>query len=271
VLLQKLSQTEDSSAYAYLKESCNMMQKINDELHKKEIHKLKEQSRELMQVISDLKLENYQLKEKLAILESKQKSYIEEPLELSFEERDCRMSSKNTPIIYSPVMNDNGFSKPIKSDIYIEESPKLYNGMNNTILSARFNECTNTFSRITHNSKAMRNEAYSTQEAKVLNSSRNKEELPIQILSQSMISEEKTRANVSTRRARRLLAGLRISLKPKTFSKLDRRHNASPLSHKMTSRKKSPTSLESARAQNISLKKDELKMEEEFTTPHFNS
>lgn len=292
-MLQRLSQMEDSSAYSYLKESCDMMQRISGELHKKEVNKLKEENKELMQAISDLKLENYELKEKLATLQSKQKNYIEEPLELSFEERvedtpetDCGLPSKGTRLIYSPTNLHRESPKPPKSHIHIEEfSNETFGGETHGLLqSARPGR--RIFAE-TCSSRNAQNGIYSTQGAKLFpatTAERRRKEAGGKCM--RFDSEERAQeasqgnaeldgncalgGNVSTERANRLLAGLRISLRQKVYSKLDRRKNASPLGSR-TMNSKSPTSLSSARKQNLntSLRKDETKRETEFTS-HFN-
>eukprot|EP00826_Nyctotherus_ovalis_P036055 TRINITY_DN3162_c0_g1_i7.p1 TRINITY_DN3162_c0_g1~~TRINITY_DN3162_c0_g1_i7.p1 ORF type:complete len:311 (+),score=74.72 TRINITY_DN3162_c0_g1_i7:470-1402(+) len=270
-----------------------MMQRINEELHKKEVNKLKEENKELMQVISDLKLENYELKEKLAILQSKQKNYIEEPLELLFEERvedtpetDCGLSSKGTRLIYSPTNLRRESPKPSKSQIYIEEfSNEGFGGeLHVPIESARPSK--KIFPE-TCSARNTRDGIYSTQGAKFFPegaAERRRKEAGdvaagldsverVQGVSQGDAELEGKSvlvSNVPTERANRLLAGLRISLRQKVYSKLDRRKNASPLGSR-TMNSRSPTSLSSARKQNLnaSLRKDEVKGEAEFIS-HFN-
>ena len=108
--MQKLTQAEDKSAYKYLKESCNVIRKLNDELNK-----LKMENNKLIEIIKLLKNENSEIKERLmSISES---HIISEPLEVSFEE-SLEKSESMERLEVKPDKNliTEGISQFIKTD-----------------------------------------------------------------------------------------------------------------------------------------------------------
>ena len=269
MLLQRLTQAEDNSAYLYLKESCDMMQKISEDIYKKELNKLKIENKDLTELINTLRKENTELRERLLNLMTNKKSVTSEPLEVSFEEKLSKIEDIDLNCFKGSIahqintFNDINASPPKTENSFMDEDQSEEE--NNTMEAC---ECKDKQSKDeyipNYVHKLLQTAPIDKQDLK-----RNISKPTDSYLTEETLETDRTnisggksstRGNTTTPRTDKLIAGLILPVKQKIFSKLGR--GKSPVNSKVTGKSPRP------QIPITSSKKKET--ESEFATPHFN-
>lgn len=252
-----------------------MMQRISEDIYKKEISNLKAQNKDLTDTINTLRSENTELKERLVILLASKKSITSEPLEISFEEKVSRSEDTDLSFFKGSITDQLSIKNEISSPMK-ENSIESFSGQNNI---DEYKEQPEDDYIPNYVKKLLQTTSNTIEEQDSIESFSNSQKfsqkkLTTPIYNEACLTEEtlesdrinlsgKNSARGTTPKADKLIAGLMVPVKQKMLAKLSRGRNTSPIGTVQRTIGKSP------RRQVVTSKKKET-TESEFATPHFN-